>query len=175
MFFLGERFVMTRHLHPYLKMELRQTVRFISAKRFNWTNIHQKIISVYEKHLTSRPSILRLCRLCDYGRNDITDYFPWRLAISINAETFCRYQKILRSNRHIKIEEFIVGRAFHMELCILLFTNTWNIEINGRDGCHDFSRPHTKNNIGGIVSVFCNKYASEIKKFLCRIMTGNEL
>ena len=52
---------MARQLVVHSKVEVCVTIRFLSAKRLIYTDIHREIIAVYDERAISRPGIVKWC------------------------------------------------------------------------------------------------------------------
>lgn len=93
------------------------------------TNMHSEIIDVYSKYAILRPADSKWCGQHKNGRADITDdYHQGWNTTSISTETVALLSKFFGTINAQKLSKFRVFWAFHMEMCILWFPNTWDIE-----------------------------------------------
>ena len=90
----------------YSKGEIRETPRFLWAKRLNYTDIHREILAVYGPNAISRPAIVKWCQQVDQGRTDLNDgHRAGRPSTSTTDGIVQAIEEMVRSNRRVTVAE----------------------------------------------------------------------
>ncbi|KAL4098871.1 hypothetical protein QTP88_023389 [Uroleucon formosanum] len=90
------------------KEEVRTVIRFFNFQNISPTEIHRKITEVYGPQVMSRKSVLVWCTKFNSGRESVEDEARSGRPISTStAETIDAVEKLLRSDRRLKIREMV--------------------------------------------------------------------
>ncbi|KAE9522184.1 hypothetical protein AGLY_017444 [Aphis glycines] len=88
------------------KEEVRAVIRFFNFQNISPTEIHRKITEVYGPQVMSRKSVSVWCTKFNSGRESVEDEARSGRPISTStAETIDAVEKLLRSDRRLKIRE----------------------------------------------------------------------
>ncbi|XP_025197065.1 protein GVQW3-like [Melanaphis sacchari] len=90
----------------FTKEEVRAVIRFFNFQNVSPTEIHRKLTEVYGPHVMSRKSVSVWCTKFNSGRESVEDEARNGRPISTStAETIEAVEKLLRSDRRLKIRE----------------------------------------------------------------------
>ncbi|GBO36115.1 hypothetical protein AVEN_247461-1 [Araneus ventricosus] len=96
---------MSRQLQVASKLEMREAIRFLWAKRCNCTEIYRQLHEVYGENATSRQAIAKWCSMFENGRTDI-DYAEreGRPSTATNSGIAARVKEIILAKRRVAID-----------------------------------------------------------------------
>jgi len=144
------------------KEEVRAVIRFFNFQNISPTEIHRKITEVYGPQVMSRKSVSVWCTKFNSGRESVEDEARSGRPISTStAETIDAVEKLLRSDRRLKIREM----ATQLDLPKTTVHEIVHEKLNFRKVCarwvpkmHDNATPHS----AGKTKAWLEKYKWEV-------------
>jgi len=85
--------------------DVRGVIRFLQAENVRPSEIHRRLVAVYDEHVMNAASVRKWCTIFRNGRTDVHDAERSGRPSEITDALKQKVNRIIRENRHFAVSE----------------------------------------------------------------------